>query len=358
MARTKRVATGLQADIIASATGKGKEPEWNQLVPPTRLQLITALNFYKRKDAYKQDHFKEFAVAWARKNRPEVVALFEAAKPKKFTSLGPIMRMATRGMLWADSTLAFVNAEIEKLAGPDKGEELDDDGNLILDEPAKPKKKSKPKINANEQAFDDALDLVHDKWNPSLGVMFEIDAAQDVDGVIARANEMLEHFKVENIQQYPLHMKPWLKAVIEKLSSIQKTVKAKPARKQRTRKINPLKMIQKVKYLKRDDALGIDSQGPVVMVGKQKIYLYDTKYKKLTKLVCANASGFVIKGTTVMNFDPEKSSVAFIKKPAAELKSNDLGIRALDRVMNSSKSKRVAEPKGRINEFTLILTVS
>ena len=352
MPRTKRVATGLKADLIASATGKGKEPEWNMLVPPSRLELSKALSWYGG-GKFKPDQFKEFAMGWAVKNRPDLVELFEAARPFKFRTFGTLMRMHTRGMQWDEKIHAQVSEFIKSLsAAPQVDDELDEDGNLILTETkSKPKRK---RVNPNLQAFDDELDEIMKSWNPKTGINFKVDTAHDVAPIIKRCNDMLDHFKEEGIQQYPLHMKVWLKAVVEKLSGIQKIVTTRTPRKARTRKINPVKMTQKVKYLKNDPTLKIDSRSPVDMVGKQKIYIYDTKYKKLTKLVCANASGFVIKGTTVQNFDPEKSAVAFIKKPQAELKAL-MGVRELDRVMNSTKSKRTAEPKGRINEFCLIL---
>lgn len=354
MARTKRVATGLKADLIASATGKGKEPEWSGLVPPTKVQLIRGLNFYNAAKSYKLDDYKTFALAWAKKNRPDKVEAIEAAKPYKFVTYGPLMRMNARGMIFEDSVSARIEDFINSLqVDAPEDEELDEDGNLIIAPPVKKVRKSK--ANAIAQSFDDALDDAMS--NPKAAVAFEVDPSHDPAPVIARCTEALENFTVEGVQQYPKHMKKWFKAALEKLSAVQHVAKVRKPRVVRKRKINPSKMTAKVKYLKSDPALKIDSKMPVDIIGKTKLYLYDTKYKKLTKLVCAQAAGFVIKGTTVMNFDEKKSSVAFIRKPEAELKSG-MGIRELDRAMSNTKSKRHADPKGRINEHTLIINFS
>lgn len=350
MARTKRVVTGLKADLIERATGKGKEPEIGTLVPPTNSELGRALNVYSGEN-YGPDDYKKWGITWIKKNRPDLVDAAEAAKPYKFVTYGSIMRLLTRGMVPDERVQGHLTRFLDSLSVAVPQEDTDEEGIPV------PKKIKRPKVNPNLQAFDDELDAAMEKWNPKDGITFAIDPTHDVAPIIARCESMLDEFKVEGEQQYPLHFKVWLKAVITKLSGIEKIVKVRKPRKQRVRKVNPAKMTQRVKYLKHDDELNISSKMPVDMVGKSKVYIYDTKYKKLTKLVCGEASGFAIKGTTVQNFDPDKSSVTFIKKPKTDLKAA-MGIRELDRVMNSSKSKRTAEPKGRINEYTLILNIS
>lgn len=362
MARTPKAAKGLQADLIARATGKNQEPEWNMLTAPSRVQLSRAFSAYSlNTKKYKLDDYKSFAIAWAKKNRPDLLETMEQVKPYRFMTFGPLMRMHTRGMIWDEKVKAKIDEFLTNLASfinapDDELDELDEDGNLI-DAAPKPKAPKRPKLNPNMQGFDDTLDSVLEKWNPANGIGFEVDPMHDVADVIARAQDALDNFKVEGEQQYPLHMKVWFKAVIDKLSGIQKIVKVRKPRMTRVRKVNPLKMTAKVKYLRNDSELKIDSKSPVDLVGKTKVYIYDTKYKKLTKLTCAEASGFVIKGTTIQNFDPDKSSVAFLRKPKNELNTG-MGIRELDRVMNSTKSKRQVEPKGRLNEYTLILSIS
>lgn len=358
MARMKRAARGLQADLIASATGKNKEPEFSAIAPPTKVELARALSFYSASKTYKPEDYKTMALSWVKKNRPELVDIVQSAKPYRFQTFGPLMRMNARGMVFDPRVEQQVNDFLASLTVVrDDTEELDEEGNLIVDKAPAVKKPRKAKVNPNMQAFDDELDNVMVKWNPKDGVGFEIDPSHEVAPLIARCEDMLDTFKEEGVQQYPLHMKLWLKAVISKLSTVQKIVKVRKPRKQRVRKVNPLKMTAKVKYLKSDPELKIDSKSPVDIIGKSKVYIYDTKYKKISKLVCAEASGFIIKGTTIMNFDPDKSAVTFIRKPQTELRSG-MGIRELDRVMNSSKSKRKPEPKGRLNENTLILNIS
>lgn len=343
----KRAVKGLKADLISRATGKGVEPEIKTLVPPTKIELARLLSAYSSEN-YDVNDYKKWSITWLKKHHPELVEAAEGMKPWAFVTYGALMRMHGRGLQFDDGMNKHLDAFLARVRSHVASANDDDEEEVK-------KKPRKTKVNAIAAAFDDELDEA--MITKSTEVKFDIDPTHDPAPVIARCQEALDNFKVENIEQYPKHMKKWFKAVIEKLSNIQKIVKVRKPRKQRVRKVNPVKMTQKVKYLKSCPELKIDSKNAVDMVGKQKVYLYDTKYKKITKLVCAEGSGFVIKGTTIQNFDPDKSSVAFIRKPAQELKSN-MGIRELDRVMNSTKSKRQQEPKGRINEYTLIMNIS
>lgn len=349
MARTKRVAKGLKADLIARATGKGKEPEINTLVPLTNLELTKALNSYSG-EQYTHDDYKKWGVAWIMQNRPDLTQAAADSKSHSYVSYGPIFRMLSRGMVPSDSIKQHVERFLSDLMVS-----ANDD---VEEEEKKAPVRRRPRLNAIMQAFDNELDQVLlNGWKSKDGITFEIDPNHDPAPVIARCQEALDHFTVDGEQQYPPHMKKWFKAVIEKLSGIQKITRVRKTTKRRARKVNPGKMVAKVKFLRKWEEGNIESRSPVDMVGKQKVYLYDTKYKRMTRLVCGEASGFVIKGTTIQNFDPDKSKVAFLRGPE-KLLTQGMGIRALDQVMNSTKSKRQQEPKGRINEHTIIMNVS
>lgn len=345
-ARKKKEATGLQADLIQSATGKGKEPSWDILVPPGKTELARALSFYNTK-SYKPEDHKKWALVWLAQHHPDLVAAAEEAPAYRFHTIGALMRMQARGMIWDDRVKGHVDVFLRGIKSIKKDVPEDDEVEV--------KKVKKPKVNAISQSFDDALDdAIND---PKAVVSFEIDPSHDTSEVIARCEDALDHFTVEGVKQYPAHMKKWFKAVIEKLAGIKKIVKVRKPRKVRVKKINPLKMTAKVKYQKECKELKIVSRSPVDIIGKNKVYLYDTKYKRLSKIVCADASGFIMKGTTIMNIDTEKSNVTFLRKPQDHMKAG-MGIRELDRVFSTSKSKRSPEAKGRLAETTLIMNVS
>lgn len=345
MARTKKT-TGLKADLIASATGKGKEPVWGgKFAPPTQTELSRALSHYNS-DLYKTDQYKAWAIEYLRTAHPHLVERAMMQPAWYFSTFGKLARCVARGMQ-TDSYIigkltAYANAIPEIAVKSDDDEETDS---------KKARKPRKSRENAIYRAFDDALDSV--LAGNDANAQFEIDALHDPAPVIAYCEEQLAAIKDEP-GIYPKHMKAWFKNVIERLSKVKKVAKV---RKPRVRKVNPIKMAAKVKYLKTDAALKIDSLNPTEIVGAKKVYLYDTKYKRITKLISGTAAGFTIKGTTVQGFDVEKSSVTFFKKPEIELPKTR-GIRELDRAMTMTKSKRNPEATGRINENTLILAVS
>lgn len=341
MARAVKKTTGLKADIIASATGKGKEPVWtDKFAPPGKIELSRALSHYNS-DLYKHDHYKAWALEYIREHHPHLVARANAQPAWYFQTFGALARMVARGM----QTDSYINGKLEYFANriPELVVAEDDDN--------APKKPKKPRENAVMRAFDDALDEV--LLSGDANYVFDFNASADPSPVIAYCQDQLAVIK-EDSSQYPKHMKTWFKSIIDRLEKVKKAPKV---RKPRVRKINPGKMVAKVKYLKHDAVLKLDSADPIQLVGAKKVYLYDTKYKRMTKLVCAVGSGFTVKGTTLQDFDAEKSTVTFFKKPERDIKKG-MGIRELDAAMKASNSKRNPPATGRINENTIIMNVS
>lgn len=334
------MSKALQKQLVASATGKHAEPSWNQLAPADKMELVRALNFYNANMDEKQK--QKYAFAWIAKNRPDLLANAKRAPMYAFGTFAAMMRMESRGMILSEEHKAQMIAWAENL-GPVKQD--DEEGPKV----AKPKK---AKLNANMQALDDALDAAIK--DPT--VTFEVDVKSDTAPVIKYCQDQLDLIS-EDSEQYPKHMKKWFKAQIERLDGVKKAVKQKRVVTRKPRKIDPVKLTKGVKILEKDDSLKITSLKPAAIIGKKKAYVFDTKYRRLTKLVAAGESGFTFKGTSFLNIDLDKSVSKTLRKPGEVIKPN-MGIRELDRAFGLVKGKENKVTGQRGSENLLIIQAS
>jgi hypothetical protein len=141
-----------------------------------------------------------------------------------------------------------------------------------------------------------------------------------------------------------------LKALTQK-----KTVAAAP------KKINPTAMVKSVRYKKEDKALGIKSVPITSVIGARKMYAYDTATRKLRVYVANSAQGFMFSGTTLKNYDPEKSVCKTVRKPEAFFAQFASGI-TMRAINNAFKDLTTNESKiesgGRFNDNLIILKVA
>ena len=115
-------------------------------------------------------------------------------------------------------------------------------------------------------------------------------------------------------------------------------------------------MVSSVKFLDEDEELKIKSIPPVNIIGAKKIWIYNVKYRTITCYVCdVFSNGLSMKGTTVCNFDKEKSKSRKVRKPELYMNNvQSLGKRAMDNKYKQLKTKE-SIPTGRLNGNCIIL---
>jgi len=95
---------------------------------------------------------------------------------------------------------------------------------------------------------------------------------------------------------------------------------AKVLKKPRAKKIVPAdKLVAKLKFMVRDDKLGIVSTPPAQIIGAQGVVVFNNKTRKLGYYIAANTEGLSVKGTTLTNFTA-KSVQRTLRKPPEQLK--------------------------------------
>lgn len=113
----------------------------------------------------------------------------------------------------------------------------------------------------------------------------------------------------------------------------------------------------KVQFKISDPTLKLTSVEPSGIVGASSVWLFNTKYKKMTYLVVVDGQTLSIKGTTIFGFDPAKSISKIIRKPERVVVDLlNMGRISMLKSFLSLKTKNL-EANGRINKDMLILKV-
>lgn len=143
-------------------------------------------------------------------------------------------------------------------------------------------------------------------------------------------------------------------AMLADLERVKSATKAK-------RKISSIKtpsldkQIAKVKWRKDDKDFKIVSINPAAIIGKNTLYVFNVKYKKLSVYYTQAGAGFVIKGTTIQNYDKTSSITWALRKPLDVLpkviSSTPKQVEKLLKELTTKPSK----PTGRLNEETVLL---
>ena len=127
-------------------------------------------------------------------------------------------------------------------------------------------------------------------------------------------------------------------------------------RKPRQKKIkSAAALVAKLKYKLLDNDLRVTSIAPEKIVGAELVYVYDTKYRQLTKLVSEDCTSMTVRGTTIVSIDFKKSESKILRKPDEFLqKFMTSGKLAKRRAFDGLKTKS-NEANGRMNGCKLIL---
>lgn len=133
---------------------------------------------------------------------------------------------------------------------------------------------------------------------------------------------------------------------------------AKTTRKPRQRKEKPASVIAaKVKYSQSSSDYNLKSVHPANVVGADEVWLFNTRLRKLFKYVAQDGMTLSWKGTTLQNFDPEKSGGKTIRKPSEFFAGfHSMTKRPLTKLFNDVRSV-LASVNGRCSEDILILKV-
>ncbi len=115
------------------------------------------------------------------------------------------------------------------------------------------------------------------------------------------------------------------------------------------------KQVEKMKYMKESIDFKLTSINPIMIPTSFRLYVFNTKQKKLFEYVTNSTKGFEVKGTTLQNFDVTLSRCITVRKPddilPEILKKTPKQIDNLWKTLTTKTS----ECNGRINQDCILL---
>ena len=117
------------------------------------------------------------------------------------------------------------------------------------------------------------------------------------------------------------------------------------------------KQVAKVQYKPEDSEFKLVSVPPIQVVGKSRLYVFNSKYRTLTEYVTEAGAGFEISGSTIKNFNKVDSRQTKLRKPEQFLQMVLTKTpKQIDKEWKSLTTKTTV-PNGRLNKETILLRV-
>lgn len=183
-------------------------------------------------------------------------------------------------------------------------------------------------------------------FKPTADEVFEALSGDDPDLVEGYSN--FNRRKLKKFHSY-------LTSIVDACNHV--SIAAKVTRKPRVRKEKPASVVaSKVQYLKEFELFG-RSITPEKVVGATEVWCYNIKYRKLFRYVAQDGMTMTWKGTTLQNWNPDKSCAKTIRKPEEKLSGlMSMTKRPLNKMFNDINSVE-AKVTGRFNDDTIIVGV-
>ena len=130
----------------------------------------------------------------------------------------------------------------------------------------------------------------------------------------------------------------------------------KANRKPRKKKVVPASVqIKNLNFKSEDKDFNLKSINPTEIVGASQVWIFNTKYKRLSVYRTDSATGLQVKGSTLQNYDPEMCEQRTVRKPLDVLKKVlDGGKVQLRKIISELTTKEIPV-NGRINDECIIV---
>lgn len=351
----------------------GEEPVWNQ---KGELSFIRALNWYSNVKNPKDS--KEYLLDYVKLNKfdKKQISKLSSLHENHFSNVGFLCRMLSRGASLEEFNISYIEKKIKNLLefneknSEESSEEVED-----------------KKPNIQDRIFDQATQYINEieghvdfyiKNRTSTFKCYDwltinsvkpiyISHIKDHYAPLEEELKLALNKQDEQLQESYSHWtKKELSAYLAFISGILKdcndySSNTKTVKKTRKKKsVSVDKKISKLKFKKEDSQYKLVSINPTSILSATKLWVFNTKTKKLGLYISKELSGFSIKGTTLEGFDEKSSVQKTLRKPEEQLKF------VLDKKISGKKFhndfwesiKTVESPlTGRINEDTILIKV-
>ena len=176
--------------------------------------------------------------------------------------------------------------------------------------------------------------------------------AAEIRGAVGSKDEQI----VEGYSNFTKkELKKFAEFMEQLVSDCQQQVQtAKASRTPRKRKPqSPVKLVSKLKFMREFAEFGLKSVKPESIIGSTEVWVYNTKYRKVTAYKADNTL-FSVKGTTLIGFSVTESKTMTLRKPEEFFKGLVIGKRPMNAAFKKLTTKP-SVPNGRINEECILL---
>lgn len=348
--------TAKRLAMVEKLMKKNGEPQINIL--QYQVSLMHALNYYNsefnnaQKKTWFLTHFKK-----------EAKFPTSEIHDREFRTVGTLCRILAMGNVLQESEMELIQNEfirIKNLSRPDvvevvvkkvniqdtleeKAKDFVADFNGMLDE-----------FVMDRKAIPDIDRLMKTPLTTPVAnkvalkiqrTLFELREA--VAGTDDYLNEGYSNFKKTELKK----LLAAYETLTERLTQLKKVVVRK-TRAPKTKSIGAI--VAKMKFAPANDTLGVKSVSPTSIVGADELYCFNAKTRKLQVYKALDGMTLTVKGTTIMNYDMEKSEQKSVRKPETLVPLSNKGKRVYANFMKALTAKPIV-PNGRINADTLLL---
>lgn len=184
-------------------------------------------------------------------------------------------------------------------------------------------------------------------------MQFELDCISDAyNKTCEQAEEAYSHISKGNKKKMITLLEKTIED-IDRLKANNKTIKIPRAKKPKASD----QQVAKLKYKPSDIDYKCTSLNPVMIPGKNILYVFNTKTRALAMYITDSPKGFEVKGTSIKNFNPALSKQTKLRKPdeVLPLIINKTIIQSM-KVWDTFTTV-IKEPNGRINADCILLKV-
>ncbi len=331
----------------------------------SKINLIESLNWYARNRSNKDA--EEYAEKYFKTNLK-----YNGPIKNISPTFGFLCRIITNGGILPEKNVHWFNEQVNKISTNN----IVNDSNII-DTTTETKPTVQDRIKEKSNSCIAELEGMFDEYISSKFSLLPIPYSVLNSLEIKQTKDIVEHFKnrrkeyndilITTDSQIKEGYSNFTRIQIKKLVAFfdqiivdclrlneEKVVVRKPrVRKPKTSD----QLLSKLIYCVEFSELNLKSIDPKTILGATQLWVYNTRYKKLGVYHSSDAAGFSVLGTTLKNFDENKSSQKIIKVPQESisllLKATKIGLRTfLDKIKTKSYPLT-----GRIGSDTILLRV-
>lgn len=201
-------------------------------------------------------------------------------------------------------------------------------------------------ILANYNILAQHVGLVKEHWLRQIRELQ--DAVADVDADLSEGYGCYTKTQQKNMISY-------CTAIVAELDAYHQSKKAKVGVRKK-KPVSPEKQVSKLKHLRNYPEFKLETVEPTKILKSSELWVYNVKNRKLQYYVADDyAKVFMVKGTSILGFDTNKSSQKTLRKPEEFLKQLRMAGKPDSRKLFSDLKTTGTAVNGRFNENLIII---